>query len=131
MANSVKVGNNDEAEAKNSKTQAKSNTAKIKNENSITKKRRQKNAIAFEMIKYYCRKNHKARELCSECAALAEYSKKRTDHCPFVGTSTYCSGCKIKCYSDKMRSKIKNVMRYSGPRMVFSHPLLVLGHLFK
>jgi hypothetical protein len=29
-----------------------------------------------------------------------------------------------------MREKVKQVMRYAGPRMLWRHPLLTLGHLW-
>jgi hypothetical protein len=35
----------------------------------------------------------------------------------------------IHCYKPAMREKIKNVMRYSGPRVTFRHPILALFHV--
>jgi hypothetical protein len=29
-----------------------------------------------------------------------------------------------------MREKIRDVMRYSGPRMIWHHPFLAIGHIF-
>jgi hypothetical protein len=34
----------------------------------------------------------------------------------------------MHCYKPAMREKIKDVMRYSGPRMSYRHPLLALFH---
>jgi hypothetical protein len=36
----------------------------------------------------------------------------------------------MHCYKPAMREKIKDVMRYSGPRMSYRHPLLALFHFF-
>lgn len=30
-----------------------------------------------------------------------------------------------------MRAKIKDVMKYAGPRMIFTHPVFALGHVFQ
>ena len=34
-----------------------------------------------------------------------------------------------KGVSDEMREKIRKVMRFSGPRMLFYHPVLAVWHL--
>ena len=44
---------------------------------------------------------------------------------------TFCSQCRIHCYEKTMQKQIKQVMRYSGPRMIFYHPLLALRHALK
>lgn len=40
-------------------------------------KREKEMHTVYEMIHLYCRKNHKDKELCSECLALYEYAKMR------------------------------------------------------
>jgi len=35
----------------------------------------------------------------------------------------------VHCYAPEMREKIKEVMRYAGPRMLLSHPILAIAHL--
>lgn len=30
-----------------------------------------------------------------------------------------------------MREKIKNVMKYSGPRMLFDHPIIAINHVIE
>ncbi|MCK5403451.1 nitrous oxide-stimulated promoter family protein, partial [Candidatus Bathyarchaeota archaeon] len=40
-----------------------------------------------------------------------------------------CFKCKIHCYEPSMRRKIRNVMKYSGPRMFFKQPSLALHHI--
>ncbi len=46
-------------------------------------------------------------------------------------TKTFCSNCKVHCYKPEMREKIRIVMRYSGPRMLFVHPVMCLKHLIE
>ena len=81
------------------------------------------------MIKLYCEKKHKNKELCNDCNELLEYVNLRLNKCPFGDQKTFCSNCKIHCYKPIMRDKIKEVMRFSGPRMLFYHPIIAIKHL--
>lgn len=84
------------------------------------------------MITLYCRKKHGYKKrLCSDCAALAEYARMRSMHCPFMETKTFCSNCKVHCYKPQMRQQIKEVMRFSGPRMLFYHPVPAVLHMIE
>jgi len=40
-----------------------------------------------------------------------------------------CSACKVHCYSKEMQEKIREMMKYAGPRMLFVHPLLAIRHV--
>ena len=53
----------------------------------------------------------------------------RVDHCPHIATKTFCSVCQTHCYKPEMRERIRQVMRWSGPRMLFHHPVLAVRHL--
>ena len=90
-----------------------------------------KKQIVAEMIRLYCRKKHGQNELCPECAQLLQYASQRSDRCPFMETKTFCSNCRVHCYKAEMREKIRIVMRFSGPRMLFHHPVLALRHLIE
>lgn len=81
------------------------------------------------MILLYCKGNHPGAGLCKDCAALRDYAFARIDKCPFMETKTFCSNCKVHCYRPEMREKIKKVMRWSGPRMLFHHPALAIAHV--
>lgn len=85
------------------------------------------------MIKKYCKGNHgsKKGELCAECSELLEYVEFRRSKCPHGDNKPFCSNCKIHCYKPQMREKIRNVMRYSGPRIVLDHPILATRHLIE
>lgn len=59
---------------------------------SITRKREQEKRVVSEMIALYCHKHHGAKHgLCDDCAALEEYARSRSDHCPFMETKTFCA----------------------------------------
>ena len=90
-----------------------------------TKRQREKETVSL-MIAIYCRKKHGGKALCPDCAALDAYARLRSDKCPFMETKTFCSNCKIHCYKPDMREKIREVMRFSGPRMMFHHPVMAI-----
>lgn len=98
----------------------------------IQSKREREKYVVAEMITLYCRKQHKSKgKLCPECNALLDYAKLRSDKCPFMETKTFCSNCKVHCYKKDMREKIREVMRFSGPRMIFTHPVLAISHVIE
>lgn len=92
-------------------------------------KREREKRVVSQMIALYCRKNHHAKTLCPDCAALEAYARMRSDKCPFMQTKTFCSNCRVHCYRPEMREKIRTVMRYSGPRMLLYHPVLATRHV--
>lgn len=90
------------------------------------------------MIRTYCRGVHKAErkaqgigrdEVCAECRELTEYALFRLEKCPFKVNKKFCAFCKVHCYKSEMREKIRAVMKYSGPRMICSHPIFAISHV--
>lgn len=99
--------------------------------NIVTKREREKKVVS-QMILLYCKKKHRYKNgLSKECSELENYAKQRSDKCPFMETKTFCSNCKVHCYKPEMREKIRKVMRYSGPRMIFSHPITAIQHVIE
>ena len=93
-------------------------------------KRELEKRMVSQMIALYCRKKHHTRgDLCPQCAALDAYAKMRADKCPFMETKTFCSNCRIHCYKPDMRAKIREVMRFAGPRMILHHPVAAIRHV--
>ena len=95
-----------------------------------SKREREKETVSL-MISIYCRKKHGSKTLCPDCAALDTYARQRSDKCPFMETKTFCSNCKVHCYKPDMREKIREVMRFSGPRMIFRHPVMAIRHVME
>lgn len=97
----------------------------------INSKREREKEVVELMIQIYCKgkKHSKHGKVCEECQKLLAYSKKRTDCCPFMETKTFCSNCKVHCYKPDMKVQMKAVMRYSGPRMLFHHPIMAIHHV--
>jgi hypothetical protein len=87
------------------------------------------------MIAMYCRDHHfgdAARGpdgLCPDCAELMAYARLRLDRCRYGFEKPTCAACPTHCYRPAMRESVRNVMRYSGPRMIRAHPVLAVAHL--
>jgi hypothetical protein len=84
-----------------------------------------------EMIDLSCSKRHGAKpgELCPSCRKLLSYAQARLDKCPYREKKPACARCPVHCYKPAMRDRIRDVMRWAGPRMMRHHPLLALRHL--
>lgn len=82
------------------------------------------------MVHVYCRGHHDTNgdELCTECAEFLTYAFLRLDNCPFQEEKPTCGKCLVHCYQPEMREKVKIIMRYSGPRMLWRNPGLALWH---
>ena len=93
-------------------------------------KREKEKAVVSLMILLYCKKKHGTGDfLCPDCEALERYARERSDKCPFMENKTFCSNCEVHCYKPEMREKIRAVMRFSGPRMIFYHPVMAVRHV--
>ena len=112
--------------------------AKVANSRVGAKREREKKVISL-MISLYCHKKHGNfwksyrgnSSLCAECAELDRYVRQQTDRCPVIATKTFCSNCRVHCYTPEMRERIKTVMRFSGPRMLFYHPIKAIRHVIE
>lgn len=99
---------------------------------SVESKREREKRIVSQMIALYCKKKHGVKGgLCPDCAALDAYARQRSDKCPFMETKTFCSNCKVHCYKPEMRERIRDVMRFSGPRMLLHHPVTAVRHVIE
>jgi hypothetical protein len=85
-----------------------------------------------QMIRLYCRRHHFGSSTffsCDECNDLIEYAFLKLDKCVYGQKKPSCNKCTTHCYNQKMRKKIKAVMRYSGPRMIYINPILAIKYL--
>jgi len=84
------------------------------------------------MIAVYCRQLHGGarRALCADCRELRDYAHERLVRCPFGPEKPTCANCKVHCYRAAMRERVRDVMRFAGPRMLTRHPYLALMHLW-
>jgi hypothetical protein len=82
------------------------------------------------MVLMHCRARHgTATGLCTECRRLLDYASKRLKRCPFQENKPTCGHCTVHCYQPEMRERIRTVMKFAGPRMLYRHPVLAFRHL--
>ena len=73
----------------------------------------------------------RAEEETIDIETLKAYTHKRIEQCLYRNEQRkpFCNVCPVHCYKPEMRHQIRAVMRYSGPRMLFRHPVLSIQHL--
>lgn len=94
-------------------------------------------AVLGKFISIYCLGKHAAREkrkvsgggklagyinaleveLCDECSKLLLYAASKRIICPY-DPKPACKECETHCYAEPNRSRIREVMRYAGMRMI-------------
>ena len=86
------------------------------------------------MIALYCSKNHRNSRadeaLCIDCLELNKYAMLKLDKCVYDNDKPSCAKCSTHCYKPVMREKIKIVMRDSGKRMLFNHPVVSVKYFY-
>lgn len=108
------------------------------------------NRILAEFIQTFCNKKHRNLSklhweysndlevdlglepplLCEDCSNLLSYSVARRIHCP-QDPKPSCKNCEIHCYTPECRSRIKEVMRFSGKYLILQGRFdLILHYLF-
>ena len=107
----------------------------------VARRRVREKRVVSQMIALYCEKHHDpatrtevahcGEPVCAECAAVDAYAVLRTEKCRTLaaGTKTSCDQCPHHCYRPEERAKIREVMRFSGPRMLTRHPVAAVRHL--
>lgn len=58
-------------------------------------------------------------KLCAECESFLAYAEERRALCP-RDPKPACKNCPTHCYRPERRETAREVMRYAGPRSVFS-----------
>ncbi|MFV0471907.1 MAG: nitrous oxide-stimulated promoter family protein [Paludibacteraceae bacterium] len=89
-------------------------------------------ATIEKMIHIYCRKKHSTAKgrLCETCNSMLAYATTRLTKCPFGDEKGACADCKIHCYNKQKREEMREIMRFSGPRMLIYYPKDFLLHIF-
>jgi hypothetical protein len=91
--------------------------------------KRERTTIDY-MVNIYCKGHHHTEDgkLCAECQEFKDYAFLRLSKCPFQEQKSTCGKCLIHCYKPDMKVKVRQVMRYSGPRLLIYHPMLAFHH---
>lgn len=67
--------------------------------------------------------------LCPDCAAFLAYALMKRSKCP-LDPKPSCKHCPIHCYSKEYRAKVREIMAFSGRRMLLRGRLDYLWHYF-
>jgi len=82
------------------------------------------------MVEIYCKNRHDTKvHLCVDCEEFLEYAKDRLLGCPYQEGKTACGKCSLTCYDPENKEKAMKIFTYSGPRMLYKHPILAFHHM--
>ncbi len=98
-------------------------------EDAIVNQNQKDQHILEQFVHIHCRGKHKIPngKLCADCDDLLSYSLRRLQRCP-QDPKPACKHCEIHCYKPVYREKIRDVMRYSGKRLLLHGRLDLLWH---
>ncbi len=68
-------------------------------------------------------------ELCPDCAQFLAYALERRRRCP-LDPKPSCKHCHVHCYSKAYRARVREIMAFSGRRMILRGRLDSLWHDF-
>lgn len=82
------------------------------------------------MVALYCRRHHGSdAELCPACKEQLDFALYRLERCRYGDDKPPCKDCVTHCFKEPNRTRIREIMADSGPRMLFHHPILGILHL--
>lgn len=67
--------------------------------------------------------------LCHDCASLLTYAFEKRRRCP-LDPKPSCKHCHIHCYSKEHRARVREIMAFSGRRMILRGRFDYLWHYF-
>ncbi|RJQ52763.1 MAG: nitrous oxide-stimulated promoter family protein [Actinobacteria bacterium] len=68
-------------------------------------------------------------ELCEDCSRLLTHGTAKRLVCP-KEPKPYCKDCDVHCYGPGYREKVREIMRYSGRKMIMRGRLDMVYHYF-
>ena len=111
-----------------------------------TMNRRQKKDIRLigKFVEVYCDGKHRSetrdpftvpeglgeRSLCPECATFLQYAITRRLKCPLEAEKPSCKHCRTHCYAKAQLAKVKEIMAYSGRKLMLRGRLDYIWHYF-
>ena len=114
----------------------------------LTEQQQKETKVLIDFVRVYCHERHREAqrhpfdlppelhsryrrgiELCSDCAGLLAHGIARRRKCP-LDPKPSCKHCHIHCYSKEYLAKIREVMGFSGRRMILRGRLDYLWHYF-
>lgn len=84
----------------------------------------------MEKSSFMLPENTGRRRICAECARFMSYAVERRLKCPLEAEKPSCKKCRIHCYAGEQRAKVKEIMAYSGRRLMMRGRVDYLWHYF-
>ncbi|MEH6465464.1 MAG: nitrous oxide-stimulated promoter family protein [Shewanella psychromarinicola] len=84
------------------------------------------------MVEIYCKAHHPLKPsqgVCQQCSEFLSYANTRLDRCPYGQDKPTCNKCPVHCYKPHMKQRAREIMMFSGPKMLLPHPILAIKHL--
>lgn len=73
---------------------------------------------------------HRPLLLCPACAEFFAYAVMKRQKCPLEAEKPSCKHCRIHCYAPQQRAMVRQIMAWSGRRMILRGRLDYLWHYF-
>jgi hypothetical protein len=70
------------------------------------------------------------RRLCHECSLFMRYAVTRRTKCPLEAEKPTCKHCRVHCYNTANLEKVKEIMAYSGMKLMLRGRLDYIWHYF-
>ena len=80
------------------------------------KRIKEEQRVVEQMVCLYCKKKEGNNELCPGCQELLQYATARLERCKFGENKPTCKKCPIHCYRPQMKERMREVMRWAGPK---------------
>jgi hypothetical protein len=110
----------------------------------VTKQQKKDIRLIGKFVEVYCNCKHcdaemssfvlpaglDSRMVCQECASFLEYAITKRLNCPLEAEKPSCKHCRIHCYTPQQREKVREIMSYSGRKLMLQGRLDYVWHYF-
>lgn len=110
----------------------------------ITRHQKKDISLIGKFVEVYCAGKHRdaeqtpialpaglgGRTLCPECASFLEYAITKRLRCPLEAEKPTCKHCRIHCYDKPHLEKVREIMSYSGRKLMMMGRVDYLWHYF-
>lgn len=75
--------------------------------------------MVAKFVEVYCHHHHGTQQtsICDQCTDLLDYAQERLASCPF-DPKPKCKDCRVHCYEEPYRSRIRELMKFSGMHLI-------------
>jgi hypothetical protein len=110
----------------------------------LTKLQKKDIKLIGKFVEVYCDGKHGAVErssfrlpaglgercLCPDCSVFMQYAVTKRIKCPLEAEKPSCKHCRVHCYNKANLAKVKEIMEYSGKKLMLRGRLDYIWHYF-